>query len=84
MFFQKNEVIHLTSGKKHLVVDTMKQDGIFYYYVCEIDAKMNRVINSFRVITTVNENNCLFVRTIKGDLANELTEKFKNRLLNRD
>ncbi len=84
MFFQKNEVIQLTSGKKHLVVDTMKHNEIYYYYVCEIDNKMNRVINSFRVITTVSENNCLFVRTIKGDLAEELTEKFRNRLLNKD
>lgn len=84
MFFQNNEVIQLTSGKKHLVVDTMKHNNTYYYYVCEIDAKMNRVINSFRVITTVNENNCLFVRTVKGDLATELTEKFRNRLLNRD
>ncbi len=84
MFFQKNEVIHLTSGKKHLVVDTIKHNDTYYYYVCEIDAKMNRVINSFRVITTVNENNCLFVKTIKGDLAKELTEIFRNKLLNRD
>lgn len=84
MFFQKNEVIHLTSGKKHLVVDTMKHKDIYYYYICEVDERMNRVINSFRVITTVSENNCLFVRTVKGELAEELTEMFKNRLLNRD
>ncbi|MCX4366345.1 MAG: hypothetical protein OSJ70_11345 [Bacilli bacterium] len=84
MFFQKNEVIQLTSGKKHLVVDTIKHDEQYYYYVCEVDSHMNRVINSFRVITTVNENNCLFVRTVKGELAEELTEKFRNKLLNRD
>ncbi|MDE5630832.1 MAG: hypothetical protein K2I70_04455, partial [Bacilli bacterium] len=59
-------------------------NDIYYYYICEIDDKMNRVINSFRVITTVNENNCLFVRTVNGDLAEELTEKFRNRLLNKD
>lgn len=84
MFFQKNEVIRLTNGKKHLVVDTMEYNEVFYYYVCEIDDKMNRVINSFRVITTVNENNCLFVKTVKGNLAKELMEIFRNKLLNGD
>ena len=84
MFFQKNEVIQLTNGKKHLVVDTMKFNEVFYYYVCEIDDSKNRVINSFKVITTVNENNCLFIKTVKGDLAKYLAEEFRKRLQNKD
>ena len=36
MFFAKNEIIELAHGKKHMVLDTTKYEGKYYYYVVEV------------------------------------------------
>ena len=41
MFFKKDEIIELSSGKKHVVVDTTQKDGKYYYYVCEVNKEEN-------------------------------------------
>lgn len=80
MFFAKNEIIELTGGKKHIVVDTTKYNGIYYYYVCEVSIDGTNVVDNFSIITTVSENGCLFVKTIKDGLKEELTNIFKEKL----
>ena len=80
MFFNKNEIIELAGGKKHLVVDTTKLKGNYYYFVCEVNSKETEIVPTFKVITTVSENGNLFIKTIKDDLENELTAIFKENL----
>lgn len=80
MFFKKDEIIELSSGKKHVVVDTTQKDGKYYYYVCEVNKEEKEIIPNFKVITTVSENGCLFVKTIKNELGDELTTYFKENL----
>lgn len=80
MLFSKNEVIQLSSNKKYIIVDTTKYNDIYYYYICEIDKRKNKVLNSLKVITTVSEHDCLFVKTIKGDLERELISVFNKQL----
>lgn len=80
MVFAKNEIIELHGGKKHIVVDTTKYENSYYYYVCEVNNEKNKIIDNFKIITTVNENGSLFVRTINGSLKDILIEIFKNNL----
>ena len=80
MFFAKNEIIELSGGKKHIIVDTTELDGNYYYYVCEVNNAETKVIPTFKVITTISENGNLFVKTIKDDLATKLVTIFKEKL----
>lgn len=80
MIFSKNEVIELSGGKKYMIVDTMKYEDIWYYYLCEVDNSEKKVNGVFKIITTINENDNLFVKTIKDERANMLEFEFKKRL----
>ncbi len=80
MYFAKNEIIELSGGQKHIVVDTTQLDGVYYYYVCEINASETDILNNYHIITTVMENNILFVKTIKGDLEKKLEKVFQEKL----
>ena len=80
MFFAKNEIIELAHGKKHIVLDTTKYEGKYYYYVVEVTQDEQDVTDNFKVITTVSENGNLFVRTVKDDLFDILVKIFKKNL----
>lgn len=80
MYFAKDEIIELSGGKKHIIVDTTEFDGKYYYYVCEVNNEETKVIPTFKIITTISENGNLFVKTIKDDLANKLLTIFKEKL----
>lgn len=80
MIFTKKEVIELSGGKKYIVVDALEEKGIWYYYLCEVNNKETKVKPYFKIITTINENGNLFVKTVKDELASSLETKFKERL----
>lgn len=80
MIFTKKEVIELSGGKKYIVADTLEEKGIWYYYICEVNQEETNVKPYFKIITTINENGNLFVKTVKGELAKSLEEKFKDQL----
>ena len=80
MLFKKNEIIELSGGKKHIIVDTTQLEGKYYYYVCEVVEDESEIVPNFRVIMTINENGRLFVKTVKDDLADKLTGMFKENL----
>ena len=80
MYFTKNEIIELKGGKKHVVLDTTKLNGLYYYYVAEVNPEESKMVPDFKVITAVDENGYLFVKTIKDELEQELTGIFKQQL----
>lgn len=80
MFFAKNEIIELAHGKKHIVLDTTKYEGKYYYYVVEVTQDEQDVTDNFKVITTVSENGNLFVKTVRDDLFDVLVKIFKKNL----
>lgn len=80
MIFTKKEVIELSGGKKYIVVDSLEEKGIWYYYLCEVNDDEKKVNPYYKIITTINENGKLFVKTVKDDLEKSLETKFKNRL----
>lgn len=80
MFFDKNEIIELKSGTKHIVVDLLKYEEDYYYYVCEVAKDETKLLNDFKIVKTVNENGNLFVKTVKGELFDKILIIFKERL----
>lgn len=78
MYFAKDEVIELYNGKKHIVVDTLSYEGIYYYYVCEVIDE--QVIDNIKVITTKSENGQLFIKTITGPLEEKLKAMFEKNI----
>ena len=50
MLFKKNEIIELSGGKKHLIVDTLQFEGTNYYYVCEVVNDESSIVPNFKVI----------------------------------
>lgn len=80
MYFSKNEIIELNGGSKHIVVETTKYEEQYYYYIAEVDNKETKVKSKFRIITTVYENGNLFVKSVKGELAETLNNIFEELL----
>ena len=80
MVFAKNEVLELFNGKKYIVVETINQNNIWYYYVCEVNNEENKIKEEFKIITTVSENGNLFIKTVKGKLQEKLELIFKEKL----
>lgn len=80
MYFAKDEIIELSGGKKHIILETTKYNDNYYYYVCEVTKDENELIENYNIITTITENGNLFVKTIKDDLAIELEKIFKEKL----
>lgn len=80
MIFTKKEVIELSGGKKYIVVDSLEEKGTWYYYLCEVNNKETKVNPYHKIITTINENGNLFVKTVKDELEKSLEAKFKDRL----
>lgn len=80
MIFTKKEVIELSGGKKYIVVDALEEKGTWYYYLYEVNNRETKVMPYSKVITTINENGNVFVKTVKGELEKSLETKFKNKL----
>lgn len=80
MYFSKNEIIELSGGSKHIVVETTKYQEKYYYYITEVNEEKQEVSGNFRVITTVFENGNLFVKSIKGELKDKLVDIFNEML----
>lgn len=80
MVFSKNEVIELFNKKKYIVVETLNQNNTYYYYICEVNAEESKLESNFRIITTVSENNNLFIKSVKGKQAEDLELIFKEKL----
>jgi hypothetical protein len=80
LVFEKNEIITLKDGIKHIVVDILEYENKYYYYLAEVDNDETTVKNKFSIVTTVSENGNTFIKTIKGDLLEELTTIFNEKL----
>ena len=80
MVFEKNEIIALSDGNKHIVVEAMEYENKFYYYVALVDEEQQAVKDKLEVITTVEENGNTFVRRVRGELGATLTAIFNEKL----
>lgn len=72
--FKINEILELKKGLKYIVIDTINYDNNDYYYLYQVSDDEKDVIKELKIITTVNENNRVFVHTVTGDLFNYLKQ----------
>lgn len=80
MVFKEKEVIELSGGKKYIVAKSINQDDCWYYGLFEVNTEETKVRTKLRIITTVSENGNIFIKNVKGKLAEELEIVFKEKL----
>lgn len=80
MIFKEKEVIELSGGKKYIVAKTLNQNNAWYYCLFEVNKEETQVKEDLRIITTVSENGNLFIKNVKGKLAEDLEIIFKEKL----
>lgn len=80
MVFKEKEVIELSGGKKYIVAKTINQDDCWYYGLFEVNKEETEVTTDLRIITTVSENGNIFIKNVKGRLAQDLEVLFKKEL----
>ena len=80
MVFKEKEVIELSGGKKYMVAKTLNQDNCWYYCLLEVNKEETEIKTDLRIITTVSENGNIFIKNVKGKLADDLEIIFKEKL----
>ena len=82
MIFKEKEVIELSGGKKYIVAKVINRDDCWYYGLFEVNNAETKVYTDLRIITTVSENGNIFIKNVKGKLAEELETQLKKELNN--
>ena len=80
MIFKEKEVIELSGGKKYIVAKVINRDDCWYYGLFEVNNAETKVYTDLRIITTVSENGNIFIKNVKGKLAEELENQLKKEL----
>ncbi len=80
MIFKEKEVIELSGGKKYIVAKVISRDDCWYYGLFEVNNAETEVYTDLRIITTVSENGNIFIKNVKGKLAEELETQLKKEL----
>lgn len=80
MVFKEKEVIELSGGKKYIVAKTLNKDNCWYYCLLEVNKEETEVDTNIRIITTVSENGNVFIKNVKGKLADDLKLVFQEKL----
>lgn len=67
MYFTKDEIIEINSGKKYLILGCTKILEKEYYKICKIGEKLNELIGNCKYITVSKENGHLIIEEIIED-----------------
>jgi len=62
-----NKIITLGSGEKYLVIDKVTKDKVDYYYVAEVNEDESDIKDNYKIITTENKNDDIFVEEVLGE-----------------
>lgn len=80
MVFKEKEVIELTGGKKYMVAKAINKDDCWYYGLLEVNKEETEINTTVRIITTISENGNIFIKNVKGQLAEDLKTIVKEEL----
>ena len=64
MYFTKDEIIEINSGKKYLILGCTKILKKEYYKICKIGEKLDELIGNCKYITVSKENGHLIIEEI--------------------
>ena len=62
-----NKIITLGSGEKYLVIDKVTKNEEDYYYVAEVNEDETNIKDNYKIITTKEKNDELFVEEVLGE-----------------
>jgi len=67
MILEVNRVITLGNDEKYLIIETVNNNGRDYYYIAEVNSTETDIKDNYKIITTNNINDSLFIEEITGE-----------------
>ena len=75
MYFTKDEIIEINSGKKYLILGCTKILEKEYYKICKIGEKLDELIGNCKYITVSKENGHLTIEEILEEALIKVIEE---------
>jgi len=67
MTLEVNRVITLGNDEKYLIIEKVESNEKEYYYIAEVNQTQTDIKDNYKIVTTNNENDELFVEEITGE-----------------
>lgn len=67
MTLEVNKVITLGNDEKYLIIEKIKKEKRDYYYIAEVNNTETDIKDNYKIVTTNNENDDLFIEEITGE-----------------
>jgi len=67
MTLEVNRVITLGNDEKYLIIEKVENNKKEYYYIAEVNQTQTDIKDNYKIVTTNNENDELFVEEITGE-----------------
>ena len=67
MILEVNRVITLGNDEKYLIIEKVKIENKEYYYIAEINQTETDIKDNYKIVTTSNIDNNIFIEEITGE-----------------
>ena len=67
MILEINRVITLGNDEKYLIIEKVKIENKEYYYIAEINQTETDIKDNYKIVTTSNIDNNIFIEEITGE-----------------
>lgn len=67
MILEVNRVITLGNDEKYLIIEKVENEGKEYYYIAEVNQTETDIKDNYKIVTTNNINDDLFIEEITGE-----------------
>lgn len=67
MKLEVDKVIELASGKKYLVIETVNNNNVDYYYIAELNKEEDDIIENYKIVCVVEESGYHAIKEITDE-----------------
>lgn len=67
MILEVNKVITLGNDEKYLIIEKVTNKEKEYYYIAEVNSTETDIKDNYKIVTTDNKDNNLFINEITGE-----------------
>ena len=67
MILEVNKVITLGNDEEYLIIEKVESNEKEYYYIAEVNATETDIKDNYKIVTTNNVNEELFIEEITGE-----------------
>lgn len=51
MNIELNMIVTLENGEEYLTIDKVEKDGVYYYYIAQLNEEKNDIANNYKIVT---------------------------------